>query len=204
MKKILYCLFITILCVLCFSACGGSKTSESSTSEQKESNISFVHNEVSLSVGESVQLEVVTSKSNVFIFWSVRDTELATVSNDGVVTALAEGQTICYAEFAGEKVMCLIKITTEQAKPLLSVSVPYAESNAVIYVGDALEIKASVKFGDTVVDGAELEYTIDGNSVNVEDGKVVGLSVGSATVVISATYEGQTAQTTLTVKVVEL
>ena len=203
MKKILYYLFATLMCALCFSACGKTASNSASNSEQKESNIAFVSNEISLCVGESVQAEVVTSKNNVFIFWSIRDEDLATVSDNGVITALAEGQTICYAEFAGEMVMCLVKITAEQAKPMLSVSVPYANNSVTIYVGDSLDMRASVKLGDSIVDGAEVGYDIKQTEiVSVEDGKVIGQKVGTATIAIQATDEGQNATLTLTVNVV--
>ena len=210
MKRILYCFFVTLLCALCLTACGGKESSsttnseQSSTSETVEKNIEFVQKEISLSVGDSVQAEVVTSKNNVFIFWSIRDTEIATVDDDGVITALAEGETICYAEFAGEKAKCLVKIIAPQARPMLSVSVPYENAEISLYVGDDLAIKPIVKLGDDVVEATEISYEIqaDSTAISIEDGVVSGLNVGVATVSISATFEGQTAAMTLTVNVV--
>ena len=181
-----------------------TNSSSSVTSEVKEPNISFVENQITLSVGQTVKAEIVTSKNNVFVFWTIRDADLATVSNDGEITALAIGETICYAEFMGEKVMCLVKIIEEQAQPLLSLSVPYAEEGVTVYVGDSLAIKASVKLGDTQIDGANVEYVVDQTEIAlVEEGKVVGVAVGTATITITATYEGQTATATLFVNVVE-
>lgn len=174
------------------------------SSEGKNGTIAFVQNEVTISIGESVQLEVETTKKNVFIFWSIRDENLATVSDDGVITALAEGQTICYAEFAGERVMCLVKIVSPQAMPLLSISVPYEGESVTLYVGDSLAINEIVRLGDSVVTDAQVEYEItQTNIVQVEGNKMVGKKVGEATVLIRATYENQVASLTLTVKVVE-
>lgn len=210
MKRLIYCLLVMLLCSFLGFACGKAEestensSSSSITSEVKEPNISFVENEIILSIGQTVKAEIVTSKNNVFVFWTIRDADLATVSNDGEITALAEGETICYAEFMGEKVMCLVKITAQQAKPLLSLSVPYAEEGVTLYVGDSLAIKASVKLGDTQIDGANVEYAVDQMElVRVEDGKAVGVSAGTATITITATYEGQNAVMTLTVNVVE-
>lgn len=211
MKRLIYCLFVMLLCSFLGFACGKAEeptensNSSSITSEVKEPNISFVENEITLSVGQTVKAEIVTSKNNVFVFWTIRDADLATVSNDGEITALAIGETICYAEFMGEKVMCLVKITEQQAKPMLSLSVPYAEEGVTVYVGDSLAIKASVKLGDTQIDGATVEYTVDQTELaRVEEGKVVGVAAGTATITITATYEGQTALMTLTVNVVEM
>ena len=203
MKRLL-CVIMALMCLLCFFSCGKGKEDSSLSSEGKNGTIAFVQNEVTISIGESVQLEVETTKKNVFIFWSIRDENLATVSDDGVITALAEGQTICYAEFAGERVMCLVKIVSPQAMPLLSISVPYEGESVTLYVGDSLAINAIVRLGDSVVTDAQVEYEITQTDiVQVEGNKMVGKKVGEATVLIRATYENQVASLTLTVKVVE-
>lgn len=204
MKKILYCFFVTLLCMFCFVSCREAEPeSSSSASEVKESSIAFVQNEIVLSVGESVQAEIEISKKNVFVFWSVSDEKLATVSDDGVITALAVGQTICYAEFAGDTAMCLVKIVAKQAEPLLSVSVPY-DDEINLYVGDSIALKATVKLGDSALEDVQIEYEIDvADIVRIEDGRLSGVGTGSATVLIRATYQGQTASTSLTVNVIE-
>ena len=203
MKRLL-CVIMALMCLLCFFSCGKGKEDSSLSSEGKNGTIAFVQNEITISIGESVQLEVETTKKNVFIFWSIRDENLATVSDDGVITALAEGQTICYAEFAGERVMCLVKIVSPQAMPLLSISVPYEGESVTLYVGDSLAINEIVRLGDSVVTDAQVEYEITQTDiVQVEGNKMVGKKVGEATVLIRATYENQVASLTLKVKVVE-
>jgi len=206
MKRFLYCFFAMLLCAFCFSACKQDKpVDSSSTSEVQESSaIAFVQNEITLALGDSVQAEIETSKKNVFVFWSIRDENLATVSSDGVITALAEGETICYAEFAGERAMCLVKIVAPQAKPLLSVSLPYAEDFVALYVGDSLSIDVAVKLGDFVVNNAQVEYEIAQTDIAyIEGNKVVGEKAGTTTILIQATYENQNATAILTVNVVE-
>ena len=206
MKRFLYCFFAMLLCAFCLSACKQEEPVDSSlTSEVQESSaIAFVQNEITLAIGDSVQAEIETSKKNVFIFWSIRDEHLATVSNDGVITALAEGETICYAEFAGERAMCLVKIVAPQAKPLLSISLPYAEEFVTLYVGDSLSINVDVKLGDSVVNNAQVEYEIAQTDIAyIEGDKVVGEKAGTTTIIIHATYENQNATAILTVNVVE-
>lgn len=209
MKRILYCIFVTLLCAICLTACGGKSSSSSSngntstSTEEAQKQIAFVHNEITLSVGESIQAEVETSKANVYIAWSVRDPEVATVSNKGVITALTEGQTICYAKFGGETAMCLIKVTEKQATPMLSLSVAFENDQVTLYEGDSLPLGTVVKLGDSVVEGAEIEYNVDNNvCADVEGDVVIGGAVGSTTIVITATYNGQTAFMSLTVNVV--
>lgn len=190
--------------IVCFSACKEENASESSVAEKQENTIEFVQSEISLSIGDSVQAEVTTSKSNVYVFFSIRDKELATVSSSGVITALAEGQTICYAEFGGKTAVCLIKITAKGAEPELSVSVPYAENKVTLYAGETLNLKVAAKLGDTAIDGVQIEYEVaDVAIANVDNGVLNAVAVGETTVKIKASYEGKEASLTLNVKVVE-
>ena len=201
MKRILYCLLAALLCLFCFSACGEEENPDQSSAT--ENTIEFVQNQITLSVGESVQAEVTTSKKNVFVFWSIRDEDIASVSDDGVITALAEGQTICYAEFGGVKAICQINVLPKSAQPLLSVTVPYP-NELTLYTGGALALKPSVKLGDDTVEGAQISYVLTGvDVVKVEDGVITALCVGTATISIQASYNNQTASSLLTVTVVD-
>ena len=201
MKRILYCLLAALLCLFCFSACGEEENPDQSSAT--ENTIEFVQNQITLSVGESVQAEVTTSKKNVFVFWSIRDEDIASVSDDGVITALAEGQTICYAEFGGVKAICQINVLPKSAQPLLSVTVPYP-NELTLYTGGTLALKPSVKLGDDTVEGAQISYVLTGvDVVKVEDGVVTALCVGTATISIQAIYNNQTASLLLTVTVVD-
>jgi uncharacterized protein YjdB len=201
MKRILYCLLAALLCLFCFSACGEEENPDQSSAT--ENTIEFVQNQITLSVGESVQAEVTTSKKNVFVFWSIRDEDIASVSDDGVITALAEGQTICYAEFGGVKAICQINVLPKSAQPLLSVTVPYP-NELTLYTGGTLALKPSVKLGDDTVEGAQISYVLTGvDVVKVEDGVITALCVGTATISIQASYNNQTASLLLTVTVVD-
>jgi hypothetical protein len=204
MKRFLYCLLAALLCVFCFSACGKVEdTNSSQSSSATENVIEFVQSRITLSVGESVRAEVTTSKQNVFIFWSVRDKNIATVSDDGVITALAEGQTICYAEYSGVKAVCQINILPKSAEPMLSVDVPYAHELA-LYEGTTLALKPVVKLGDEVVEGAQISYVIvDEEIVSVENGVVTALQAGDTTITIQVSYEGKTTSLSLSVTVVD-
>ena len=194
-----------IMCLFCFSACGGESAQESSSSNSaQQPSVQFVYNEITLAVGDSIKAEVVTARPNLVVFFTIHDSSIATVSDDGVITALAEGQTICYAEFRGEKALCLIKVTAQTVKPQLSASVPYAGNAVVLYAGDSLDLQVVVKNGDEVVDGAQVTYEVASASVaSVSDGVLNAVSAGTTTVTITVGYEGQTAMLTVSVEVVE-
>ena len=207
MKKLLKVLVAMLLGVCCFTACGGGAEQESSSSSsevKQENTIEFVSNEITLQVGESLQLEVVTSKPNVYVFWSARDTHVATVSDSGVVTAIAEGQTICYAEFGGKSAMCLVKVVPKGVEPVLSISAPYAENAVTIYKGETLQMAIMVKLGDTVVEDAQIEYSVASEIASVTNGILSADGVGETTVTATVEYNGQTATTTISVTIVEV
>ncbi len=204
MKKILCCLFATLMCIFCFSACGGKNDSQNAGGSTQESKIEFVQNEIVLSVGDSVQAEVITSKKNVYISWSIRDEDLATVSEDGVITALAEGQTMCYAEFGGEKAICLIKVVAKNAAPMLSVSIPYNQDLIALYIGHTLNLKASAKLGDDVCADATILYAVADSAVaTVENGVLTACGVGDTTLTITAEYAGEIATLSVEIQVVD-
>ena len=193
MKKIIYCFLAMLFTVFCFSACGGSNQSESSDSG-KQPAVAFVENEINLAIGETVKADVVTSKQNVYVFFSIRDNDIATITSDGTITGVGEGQTICWAEFGGEKAVCIIKVAGKVTMPLLSISVPYEANSISLYANETLNLKASVKLGDTVVDNAQVTYKASaGDVISVEDGVITAKSVGNATVTVTANYEDQSA-----------
>ncbi len=174
-----------------------------SVKEEEHSQVQFVENEITISVGESAQAKVITSKENVYIFWSIRDENIATVTDKGVITGLAEGQTICYAAFGGETAICLVKVTAEETTPMLSVSTPYQEG-ITICVEDTFDPLLTVRLGDTVLEDAQIEYSVSApDIVTVSDGVIVACGVGNATVSVEVTYEGQTTSLSLAVQVFE-
>ena len=203
MKRIIYLILAALSCLLCFVGCTEDAETSSTSSEVKQSSIEFAQNEITLSIGDSVQAEVITSKNNVYIFWSIRDENIATISDSGVITAVTEGQTICYASFGGETVMCLVKVTAVSAKPMLSVSTPYPQE-ITLYVGDTLDLRAVAKLGDTIVENAEVAYSTNSEAVvSTAGSKLTACGVGVAEIKATATYEGQTAFICVTVNVVE-
>ena len=190
-----------MLCATTFFACNKNSESESSAPAKV---IEFTQPEISLSVGSSVQAEVVTEKKNVYVYWYVTDESIATISDTGLITAISEGQTVCYAEYNGVSAMCLIKVSAKQATPMLSVSVPYTNNEITIYVGDFIELDAQVKNGNDIVSDANVVYSVaDGAIASVEGAKLTALQVGVTTVTVSVTSGEQTTQTTISVCVIE-
>ena len=203
MKKILSFILASVMLMFGLTSCAfGSNTSDSASSSEK-SSIEFVQSELEMEIGESVQAEITVSKKNVFIYWNVRDKEIASVSSKGVITALAPGETVVYAEFSGETAMCLVKVKEKSAIPELSVSVPYYDNQVSVYSDGTLALNPVVRFGDAIVTDATVEYTVaDAQIATVDNGSVIGAAVGTTTVTITATYQSQTATAVVNVQVI--
>ena len=203
MKKILSFILASVMLMFGLTSCAfGSNTSDSAPSSEK-SSIEFVQSELEMEIGESVQAEITVSKKNVFIYWNVRDKEIASVSSKGVITALAPGETVVYAEFSGETAMCLVKVKEKSAIPELSVSVPYYNNQVSVYSDGSLALNTVVRFGDAIVTDATVEYAVANAEIaTVENGTVFGAAVGETTVTITATYQSQTATAVVNVQVI--
>ena len=216
MKKIIICVIAIVVAVACLVVCAKVGKNNSSTSEPSSTpavsapsseapayTIELLHSEVTLSVGETFKLEAVVSKPNAYVFWSVQDSTIAKVSNDGTVTALAVGQTICYAKFGTQEAMCLIKVAPEQATPMLSVSVAHQDNSVILYAGDSLDVNATAKLGDKILTDAAIEYIVaDTAIVSVANGTITANQVGSTTILVKVTYNGQEATVVLAVSVI--
>ena len=208
MKRFLICIIALLTAAVCFTACNKNKAvsnpTSSPSSESTGYTIEIAQSEVTLFIGETVKLEAIVNKPNVYVFWSVQDKSVATITSDGTVTAVAVGQTICYAKFGGQEAICLIKVVPQQVTPMLSVSVAHQDNSVIMYLGEDVNVNATVKVGDTVIENAEVEYIItNAEVVSVEDGVIHADAVGNTVILVKVTYQGQEASVTLAVTVIE-
>lgn len=208
MKRFIICIIALLTAVVCFTACNKSNANSNSTSSPSSESTGYTveisQSEVTLFVGQTTKLEAIVSKPNVYVFWSIQDSSIAKVSADGTVTALAVGQTICYAKFGTEEAMCLIKVIPQQVTPMLSVSVAHANDSIIMYLGEDVDVNATVRLGDAVVENVEFEYVVANTEVlSVEDGVIHADAVGTSTILVKVNYQGQETSVTLTVTVIE-
>lgn len=206
MRKLLCCILAAVTCMFGLASCAKPQQpsdGESNSTPPSNASIEFVQTELEMEIGESVQAEVTTSRKNVPVIWSIRDEAIASVSNKGVITALAAGETVCYAKFSGETAMCLVIVKEQSAIPELSIVVPYDQNKVSLYVGKTLNLNAMVKLGDELVTNATMEYTVaDSQIATVDNGVVAAQGIGNTTVTIIATSNGQTATTVVSVQVI--
>lgn len=149
-------------------------------------------------VGETIQLTATVLPANATdktVTWSSSKPSVATVSDNGTVTAIAEGVSTITASAGSQYAVC--KITVEKSVvPVDGISL--SQTSVRIYVGDSLRLEATIEpenASDKSVTWSSTDLTIAAVS---SDGTVLGVSKGAA--VISAGAGGRSAFCTVIVE----
>lgn len=160
------------------------------------SGVSVSPDEVSLMVGETCKLSAVVSPDDAVyseIVWTSSDEAVASVAQDGLVTAVSSGNAEIYAAVGEKRGACKVSVSVP-AVPVESVVI--SETSLDIQVGDVVELTFQIYPEDA--DYSEIIWTSSDETVaSVEDGKVTGLAEGTAEVVVSV--DGVSASCSVTV-----
>ena len=149
--------------------------------------------------GQQRTLIAVISPSNATnknVTWSSEDETLATVDEDGVVTALKAGRVIINVETENNKKTASWLYDIKEAKaPVTSITLDKA--NGEILVGETLSLNATVLPDDA---NKNVTWSSDNEAVATvnQNGTVTGVSAGKATITATA-VGGMTAQCNITV-----
>ena len=154
-----------------------------------------------VSVGASIELDVqVLDASGIAltdrpIHWASEDTEIATVSADGMVTARKVGTVQVAASSGGRSGIAQVTVTTT---PVASVNV--APSNKSLLVEQSFQFTAETRDGSgNILTGRPITWASNNEGVATvsASGLVTALAPGGA--IITATSEGRSAPASLTV-----
>ena len=198
------------------AGCGkGEETPQSSDSdvetESPETSISLNVNKVSVCVGETFQLvpNVSEDKEGALVFWWILNEQVATVDENGLITAVGVGTTVCYAQCGVTIVPCSVTVTERPLTASFSFSLTKTTYN--LNGGDSYNLLSdvTVKFGNETVTEYLLSGEVNGDSdvtASVENGVVtVGTTTGSVELLltVSAEINGETytAQQLITINV---
>ncbi|GAB6394959.1 MAG: Ig-like domain-containing protein [Bacteroidales bacterium] len=156
----------------------------------------------SLGLGATLQLTATVlpaNATNKAITWSSGAEAVATVSEEGKVTALTKGATYIYVTTAdgGKKDSVAIKVYTI---PVRSVSLTAGADSLAL--GATLQLAATI-LPEGVNEAYETDYTSNapGVATVAQDGKVTGVSVGEAQISVTVRSGGAEYKDALTLKV---
>jgi len=145
------------------------------------SSVALSKSRLELSTGASAYLTAETVPAGGTVSWSSGDASVASVSDDGLVTAVAPGNTYIRADFGGASAECQVTVS----------SVPVSRITLDAYVldlyeGDARTLTASVFPSSAAC--MSIAWVSDNTAVAVvENGTVTAVSSGSAVITASAT-----------------
>ena len=191
-KRILqFCSLFSLLGL--FAACGGQEL------DVPVSSVTISRPSAELVIGETVQITATVIPSDATdknILWSSANPSVATVSNGGLVTAVAEGSTEITASAGGKKASCKVTVS----KKVVEVSsVELSKTELSLAKGASETLIATVNPADAT-NKTIIWDSRDASVASVDgDGKVTALAGG--TTVITAMASGKVASCTVTVSV---
>ena len=146
-------------------------------------------NSISISEEKTYKLEATIDSSlqKYLLFWSVEDESIAKVDDDGVVTAVKTGYTICTAWCGRYQARCVVEVTPYIPGDSLSVS--FDRTSFTLNINDEYSLNPVVKLGSVEI----LEYTV---SAEVENASVISylnntikaLSAGESSLLLTYSY----------------
>ncbi len=200
-RRVLIVLVITLILAFCFIGCngGGCGCGVTLPVDIEEENVTIKR------IGDTVQLNVVGGNADDRV-WSSANVEIATVTETGLVTAVANGIAEITVTSAGKTDTCVI-VVKEEILPEVGLSVTFPKTAVSINATyeETYTITPSVTKDGEIVQ-ATLEWSSSDESKATVEGGVVKAIANTAKGVpveikCKATYEGEWAEAILYVTV---
>ncbi|MBE6752886.1 MAG: hypothetical protein E7559_00785 [Ruminococcaceae bacterium] len=159
------------------------------------------YSSLNMNVGQSTKLTAsilpVQHIDEVTTKWMSTDESIATVSEDGTVTAVSEGyvKIACLTNNAFIQDYCKVYVTANGNDSTPTNSVELQDESIEINAGDAYALSADVAL-DMNTEKA-VWISSDENIATVENGLVTGVSVGTATIIITVGEVSDTCEVTV-------
>lgn len=167
------------------------------------SNIVLSANSEIIAVGETLQLNATISPDNTTnktINWTSTNTQVASVSALGLVTALSEGSTqIIASSVDGSNLSAICDLTVENQFVKIT-QIKISPSNARIAVGNSLTLSALVSPDNATNPAIAWSSTNPSVATVSDDGKVTAVEDGEA-VIIASTLDGSNLSATCPISV---
>lgn len=179
-----------------FMVFGCNKNNEPAPEEKKDEKVYLTISQTSIYLSEDTtyQLEITVDDSlkNNLVFWDIRDEDIASVDEDGLVTAKKIGSTICTVQVGTYTAKCAVNVTDFEPSATLSIDLNKTTFN--LNVGDTYELDFDVKLGEEIVTDYTLSSEISDSEVISMSGKeITALAAGNTDVLLTITYQEKTA-----------
>src|SRR5690554_3171553 len=172
-----------------------------SCTKVEDIEFSFSKNEVELQIGETYEIEYTLSNMDLEIEYSYSGDGIIALE-DGIVTALSEGEVIVTGKVVDYDITSTIKIVvTPKEDEEIRVSSISIEGNNFGIVGDEITLTASV-LPENATNKEVLWESSDEEVATVKDGVVTLLKAGTVTITATADTKKDTIEITVNEKVV--
>lgn len=177
-------LALTAISLFAFAGCGGKKPTETFT---------FNETAFELTVGESKQL----TATGVGLSWESANTAIATVDENGKVTAVDVGETeipVKCGELKGS-----VKVTVNAPRTLPTIDLDLEDKT--LFVGDTFKLVPRVMWNGNEIAATVTYKSDDATKASVgEDGTITAVAIGETT--INVTYTAFGCTDTVSIKVI--
>lgn len=181
-----------------FSACDQEQENSSGSTATETANTYIEINplKVVLDVYEQQELQAMIRKGADYIFepvtWSIENSNVATVSSEGVVSAVSEGTTKAIASYGEYKGYCEIIVSNSGAKANLAL----ADYEMELRVNEKKRMSPIIRFKGASYTDAKFTYTVEDESVATisKSGVIEALQYGNTKVTVSASWRGITGE----------
>lgn len=191
-KRFLACVTAAVFSVALFGSC-------SQEGDNGKISVSFAQNTMSVEKYSQHSLEAeITGKFNGTISYSCSDNAIATITEDGLLTAVGVGSATITAQAGGTSAVMQLNVRTNTEEPILRV----AGEILRIPVGQAFDLAPQVYYADSTV-VARYSYEPNDDTVTVSGSEVTGRAVGEYSVTVKADYAGVSLSTAIAVSVVD-
>ena len=171
--------FIAASLAVVLMAC--SETDEKQSA--KVDSLSFSENELVMDIGESTRLDLMVTPSDAVydeVIWISGEESVATVDNEGVVTALTQGESVITARVDNVMAQCLVTVV----KPEVT-GISIEPSSLELQIDQSATLTATVT-PDNVPDVVLVWESSDASVVNVsQTGEVRATRDGNAEITVS-------------------
>ena len=189
-KKCLACVFAAVLSCSLFAGCAD---------EGGETTVTFPQKTMSVERFTQHSLEAETDENyDGELSYSCSDESIATVSQDGLLTAVGVGSATVTVQAGNSSATMQLNVRANTEEPVLNT----AGEQLKIPVGQEFDLSPQVYYADEQV-VAQYAFSSDSSAVTLSDGTLTGVSVGNATVTVKAEYAGITLSKDVGVEIVD-
>ena len=163
---------------------GGCKKSAAPSIQYIPVNVT----ELTLMEDDTYQIETTVIKQGTIVFYSSANDSVASVSDEGLITAIKEGETVITVRGGKDSYNIFVTVNLFQAHD--SLQIVMEKESFTLAINDEYLLPIQVKKGSEVINDATLDFTIDKPAVISINGLLVkALSAGTTKCVVTASYQ---------------